>query len=150
WPYTLLKPITDGLRLAQALILSVALNGVGIHVLREAYFLHLPNIILEVADACSGVGSVFALIAVAGVHAYLLPIRPSLRLLLIVSAAPFAIMANLVRMMITAILAYFLGPIVFQTTMHAVSGSLTFLLGLALLIASGELLRLKTSGLERE
>jgi EpsI family protein len=150
WPYTFLKPITDSLRLSQAAMLALALNSVGVHVTREAYFLYLPNIILEVADVCSGLASVFALTTVAGIHAYFLSIRPTLKLLLIVSAAPFAIIGNLVRMIVTAILAYFFGSIVFQTTLHTFGGTLTFLLGLALLIALGELLRRKAGGFERQ
>jgi exosortase len=106
WPYTFLKPLIDHLRLSDAAISAFALNAIGISVTREAYFLYLPNIRLEVADVCSGAASVFALIAVAGIYAYFSSVRPGLQLLLIISAVPFAILANLVRIIVTAILAF--------------------------------------------
>ncbi len=141
WPYTFLKPVIDGLRLSNAIVSGLALSAMGIPVTREAYFLHLPNIILEVADECSGVQSAFALVAVAGVHACFLPVRRALKLILIAGAVPFAVVANLVRIIVTAALAYRFGPVVFHTTLHAFSGVFAFLLGLALLIALGETLR---------
>src|SRR5437667_1475871 len=94
WPYTFLKPFIDGLRLLNAIVSGVALSAMGIPVSREAYFLHLPNIILEVADECSGVHSAFALVAVAGVYACFLPVRRAKKLGLIASAAPIALVAN--------------------------------------------------------
>lgn len=141
WPYTFLKPFIDGLRLLNAIVSGVALSAMGIPVSREAYFLHLPNIILEVADECSGVHSAFALVAVAGVYACFLPVRRAKKLGLIAGAAPIALVANLVRIIVTAALAYRFGPVVFQTTLHLFSGVFAFLLGLALLIALGETLQ---------
>jgi EpsI family protein len=141
WPYTFLKPIIDSLRLSNAIVSGLALIIMGIPVTREAYFLHLPNIILEVTDECSGVQSAFALVAVAGLHACFLTVRRALKLILIAGAVPVAVVANLVRIIVTAALAYRFGPVVFQTTLHAFSGAFTFLLGLAVLIAFGETLQ---------
>jgi EpsI family protein len=141
WPYTFLKPIIDGLRLSNAIASGLALSSMGIPVTRDAYLLRLPNIILEVADGCSGVQSAFALVAVAGVYACFLRVRPALKLSLIGGAVPIAVLANLVRIIVTAALAYRFGAVVFQTTLHAFSGVFTFLVGLALLIALGETLQ---------
>jgi EpsI family protein len=100
---------------------------------------------LEVADVCSGVSSVFALFALGTVYAYFLPIRTSLKILLVACTLPFAMVANLIRIVIIAVLAYNFGAIVFQTTFHWLTGTTVFLLALVMLISTGELLRRKFS-----
>lgn len=140
-PYFLIKDLSFQLRFWDAAHSETILRLVGVPVYREAYFLHLPNIVLEVADVCSGISSIFALLAVGVLYAYFLPLPTWLKLIMIVATLPFAIIANLFRIVVTAILAYQFGRIVFETTFHAFSGTFTFLVALIMLIALGESLR---------
>ena len=140
-PYVLIKDLTYYLRYSDATHAATALQLLGIPVYRESYFLHIPNMSLEVADVCSGVSSVFALFALGVIYAYFLPIRFHLKILLVACTFPFAITANLFRIIITAVLAYNFGSVVFQSLFHGFSGMATFLLALVMLILTGEVLR---------
>ncbi len=117
------------------------LQLLGVPVYNESYFLHLPNMTLEVADVCSGVSSVFALFAIGVIYAYFLPLRTGLKIVLVMLTFPLAVAANLFRIIVTAILAYNFGPGVFQSTFHAFSGMVTFLLALSMFVGVGEILR---------
>jgi EpsI family protein len=115
----------------------------GIPVYREAYFLHLPNITLEVADLCAGLASIFALFALGNFYVYFLPVAPRIKLSLVLSTLPIAVFANLVRIIVVAVMAYFIGPVTLEMLFHRFSGTTTFLLALILLVLLGELLRKK-------
>lgn len=144
-PYVLIKGLTYHLRYLDAAHAAHILELLGIPVFVEAYFIYLPNMQLEVADVCSGVSSVFALLALGILYAYFLPIRPSLKVFLVACTFPFAMLANLVRIVVIAVLAYNIGPVVFQTTFHWLTGTTVFTLALIMLLSTGELLRRKFS-----
>lgn len=144
-PYALIKDLTYYLRYLDASHTEQALQLLGIPVYRDNYFLYLPNTTLEVADVCSGVSSVFALFALGVIYAHYLPVRPSLKCFLVACTFPFALVANLFRIILTAILAYNFGPVVLQSVFHGFSGTVTFLLALSMLIMLGENLRNKRS-----
>jgi exosortase len=88
---------------------------------------------LGVADACSGLGMLMTFFALATAMA--LVIRAPLldRLVLVVSAIPIAIFANVVRILATAIAYRSLGPEIARTIMHDLAGWLMMPLALALL-----------------
>ena len=144
-PYVLLKDITYHLRYSDAKQAANVLQLLGIPVYQEAYFLHIPNMTLEVADVCSGVSSVFAMFAIAIVYVRFLRLQWSLKFLLLACTFPFAVVANLFRIIITVVLAYNFGPAVFQSTFHALSGTVTFLTAMTMLVGLGEILRRKYS-----
>jgi EpsI family protein len=142
-PYVLTKEIAYQLRFLDAIISVNALELIGIPVYREAYFLHLPNITLEVADMCAGLASIFALFALGTFYVYFLPVAARVKAVLVLSTFPIAVFANLVRIIVVAVLAYFIGPVTLEMLFHRFSGTTTFLLALALLILLGEYLRKK-------
>ncbi len=142
-PYVLIKDLTFYLRYSDANHAASLVQLLGVPVYREAYFLHIPNMTLEVADVCSGVSSVFALFALGVIYAYFLPLRFSLKCLLVACTFPFAIIANLFRIVLTVVLAYNFGSVVFQSYFHGFSGTFTFVLALMMLIGVGEILKKK-------
>lgn len=142
-PYVFIKDLTFYLRYSDATNAANVLQVLGLPVYRESYFLHIPNMSLEVADVCSGVSSVFALFALGVFYAHFLPLRFSLKILLVVCTFPFAVAANLFRIILTVILAYYFGPVVFQSYFHGFSGTFTFVLALMMTIGVGEILKRK-------
>lgn len=140
-PYVLIKDLTYHLRYLDAAHAGTILAFLGIPVFVDAYFIHIPNMTLEVADVCSGVSSVFALFALGNIYAHFLPIRTSMKVLLVACTLPFAMIANLIRIVIISVLAYNFGSIVFQSTFHWLTGTTVFTIALVLLISTGELLR---------
>jgi EpsI family protein len=142
-PYVVTKEIAYQLRFFDATLAENALQLLGIPVYREAYFLHLPNITLEVADLCAGLASIFALFALGTFYVYYLPLAMRMKTVLLLSTFPIAIFANLVRIIVVSVLVYFIGPVTLEMLFHRFSGTTTFLLALILLVLLGELLRKK-------
>jgi len=138
WPYVLVKEVAYHLRIINAVLAEGALRLLGVIVYRDSYFLHLPNITLEVADLCSGISSVFALFALGSYYAYFLPLRNWMRLLVVASAVPFAALINLLRIVLTSLLAYYVGPDALHYVIHELTGIITFFIALALFIALAE------------
>ena len=65
--------------------------------LRDGNLLTLPNVTLEVNDACSGIRSLMALISITALVGYLSESRLSRRALIVLAAVPLAIGLNGVR-----------------------------------------------------
>ena len=112
---------------------------------------------LEVVEACSGIRSLMTLAAVAVILVYLTRERDPARgnnflsfikdtnfirgLILVLSAAPIALLTNALRVTGTGILTYFWGFEAATGTGHDTLGWVTFLAGLVVLIFENEILR---------
>ena len=115
---------------------------VGIPVLREGNVLQIPGGALEVANACSGVTSLFTLSAIALALAALSLERWPARLLLVAWSIPAALLGNLVRVLATVALASQLG--VERATeggLHTLLGLSTYVVAVGLLLLGDALLR---------
>lgn len=112
----------------------------GIPVIREGNILHLAQTTLEVVDACSGLRSLTAMFALSAALAWFTGYSSVRKLVLFLTAAPIAILANIIRLFITAILAAFFGAEVAQGFLHDFSGLVTFALGLVMLVSVSSLL----------
>ncbi len=112
----------------------------GIPVFREGNVLHLAETTLEVVAACSGLRSLMTMFALAGIMAFLASLPRWKKTILFFSAAPIAIVANIVRLTGTALLASFYGSEVAQGFLHDFSGIAVFILGLTLLVCVNNLL----------
>ena len=140
-PYALVKQIVNFLMFLDATLTEKMLQLFGIPVYLEMNFLHLPNITLEVADVCSGIASIAALFVLGVIYAYLLPIPTLLKILLAAGTVPLAVLANLVRIIVTVALTYYWGPAVLGYFFHTFQGTLNFFACVLLLIVLGEALR---------
>ena len=67
-----------------------------------AYLLHLPNMVLEVADVCSSIPAIAALLALGVAYAAMIRRPAMVRVLLIVATLPLAIGSNIIRITTTA------------------------------------------------
>lgn len=141
WPYVLVKEVAYHLRIINAVLAEGVLRLLGVIVYRDSYFLHLPNITLEVADLCSGISSVFALFALGSYYAYFLPLRNRMKFLVVSSTVPFAALINLLRIILTSLLAYYVGPGALHYVIHELTGIITFFIALILFIALAEVLQ---------
>jgi exosortase len=116
--------------------MALVLPWVGIRAYIEGTTVYLPRGTLEIADACSGFSTLYASLAVACLTAYLARSRVR-KLAVIVLAAPIAIAANIVRVVLLAALVQWQGVGVLNTPWHVMSGMLTFVLALPLIFWIG-------------
>ena len=111
-PYVLVNTIVNYLMFFDAKHAATILQLLGIPVYLDSNFLHLPNITLEVADVCSGISSLFALFVLGIFYSSLLPLSTGLKALVTASTVPLAVIANLIRIIVTVGLIYYIGPVV--------------------------------------
>jgi exosortase len=134
-PYLTLKTLTYRSRLFDAGVTAATLRRLGVPVFQDGVMLHLANMTLEVADECSSVPAIAALVALGVAYAEIRPRPGWARLVLALSAAPLGLAANIARLILTALAAYLLGPVALDNTIHRFGGTSVFLATVLLLLA---------------
>lgn len=102
--------------------------------------IQLPGRTLFVTEACSGLRSLSALLALGVLIGGLWLRHPATRLLLLLLALPVAIILNGVRVFLTGFLVYFVDPALGDGFMHMTEGWLIFVFAFAILGAISWLL----------
>ncbi len=144
-PAILWNKIAFPMKLFASKLAADAIHLMGYTVLREGNILILPSTTLEVADACSGLRSLTSLLALSAALAYLAPMGRWKKWTIFLSAAPIAVVCNIIRLIGTAVLAHHYGAGVAEGFLHTFSGWLVFILGLAMLGGVYTVLRPRTS-----
>lgn len=144
-PATAYLPLSGRLQLISSALAGHGLDLLGIPALREGNIIVLPNSTLDVAQACSGIHSLFALIATATLAAYLMVDRRVAQIVVVLSAAPIAILFNGVRIIATALMCFTIGPEAARGLTHMTTGFVVFALGCVALTALCMLLSRRTS-----
>ena len=139
-PYVTLSALTYRSQLFDAELTATALGWLGVPVLRDGVMLHLPNITLEVAADCSSVPAIAALLALGGAYAQMQPRPTWIRVTLTFSAAPLGLLSNIVRLIVTSLSAYYLGPVALNNVIHKFNGTTVFLATVVLLVVLDALL----------
>ena len=91
--------------------------------------------------ACSGLRSITALTMLSILFVYILDYELWKKAVLLLSAIPIAILANIIRVTGTGILANFYGAQVARGFLHEFSGMIVFFLGLAVLWLESKILK---------
>jgi exosortase len=139
-PYLTLKAVTYQSRLFDAGLTATVLGWLGVPVLRDGVMLQLPNMTLEVADECSSVPAIAALLALGAAYAQL-HARPTwIRAVLTIGAAPLGLLSNIIRLILTSLSAYYFGPIALNNVIHKFNGTTVFLATVILLVLLDTLL----------
>jgi exosortase len=111
----------------------------GVSVFRDGNVLQLASTTLGVAEACSGLNSLSALIVGSLLFGYLLCTSLASRVVLFLLAAPLAVAVNIARVAGTAVIADYNQEFA-MGFYHSFSGWLVFVLGSGLLYVSARLL----------
>jgi exosortase len=135
-PLALTEQIHWQLRLIVTAASRFTLPLIGIPVFAEGTTLHLPPGNLEIADACSGFSTIYAAVAVAFLTAYSTP-NVKRRVLVMLSAVPLAIGANILRVVALSAFVVWQGPWILDSVLHPVSGMMTFAIALPLIFWIG-------------
>jgi exosortase len=96
--------LTLPLQLVASMLSETFLTWMGFSVLREGNILHMPTQTLSVAEACSGLRSLYALTFLTLTYAYFFTGRSWRRWVLIAAIIPVAILANAGRVTATAVI----------------------------------------------
>jgi exosortase len=93
----------------------------------------LPSMSLDVVEACSGLRSLMSLITVAVLYSLFFERRTWMRCLVILRAIPVAVLANALRIVLTALLARYVNAQLAEGFFHALSGLILFVLSFGFL-----------------
>ncbi len=117
------------------------LYAVGYPISRDGVTIIIGQYQLLVADACSGLHSMFSLSALGLLYLYLMRYRNVARnALMIASILPIAFVSNIVRVMILVLVTYHFGDEAGQGIIHGMAGMLLFVISLIFLFAFDGLL----------
>jgi exosortase len=139
-PAIVINAVAFPLQLLAAKTATFCLFNLGIPVLREGNIIALAGTRLEVAEACSGIRSLQALLALGSIFAYFSQSQPWKRWTLVVLSVPIAITANALRVSGTGVLAQYWGAAAAEGFYHTFSGWLIFVVALLMLLGCGALL----------
>jgi exosortase len=115
------------LQLLASRLASGVLSHIGFSIVREGVILDVGGHKVSVVEACSGVRYLLSLAFISVVFAYLADVKPWMRWALLIAAVPIAIVANAIRVAVSAAV-----PALDSGTPHEAAGWGVFVLCLAL------------------
>jgi exosortase len=135
-PQSVVNVIAFPLQLVAADLAVDALYFLEIPALREGNIIHLSDTQLFVAEACSGLRSLMALLTLGVIFAYFFRKSFWERAIIVLSTIPIAILVNAFRVGLTGVLTHHLGSEAASGWIHQTEGLFTF--GLAFFLLMGE------------
>lgn len=146
-PGTLIDALTGVLKHWISDIVETLLYAAGYPIARSGVVMTIGQYELLVADACSGLHSMFSLTALGTLYMYIMGRTSRLHnVLMLLSILPIAFGANIIRVIILVLITYHLGDEAGQGFLHGAAGMVLMLLALALFFAFDRLLALVLKG----
>jgi exosortase len=139
-PELVIAKLTAPLQLIASRIGASLIEWRNIPVLLNGNVIRIPGHDLFVAEACSGLRSLTALVNLGVLLGAMLLAKPWSRVTLLVLAVPMAIVINGFRIFLTAFLVFFVSPEAGTGFMHTTEGWLMFVIAFASLGAVASLL----------
>lgn len=140
-PAIIFNRITFPLQVLTSKVAATVLPWFGVPVLREGNVINLPHKPLDVAEACSGIRSLLALVTLSIIYGQLMEGRRWVRFVLVLAAVPIAVAANSLRIVGTGLLVEYWNPDKAEGFFHSFEGWLIFLVSLSMLFAFHRLLK---------
>lgn len=101
----------------------------GVTLIQEGNIIHLTTCTLEVAEACSGIRSLTSMLMLGFFFAYMTKGNSYRKVILVLFAPVIAVIANVLRITGTGLLANIYGETVARWYVHDISGYLVFIFG---------------------
>ncbi len=144
----LLVPIPGMIRLAiagplqnaTARVTTTLLETMGFYVERSGNLVNINDMPIAVAEACNGMRMVFALVLVSYAFAFTVPLRNSVRLMILLLSPVAAIICNVIRLAPTVLL-YGYAPPEYADNFHDISGWLMLPVAFLMLVGVTRVLR---------
>lgn len=146
--HSYLDLVTIHLRLLAVSIASGTLQGCGVEIVRQGTMLASPTgaFAIDIAEPCSGLRSLFAMMALTAGYAYFTQPTWFRRGLLFALSIPIAILGNVSRIFSIVIVAATCSADFATGFYHDYSGYIVFLVAILLMVATGGLI---TKGAEK-
>lgn len=131
-PDVLVDAITGSLKGLIANIVEALLYAVGYPIARSGVILSIGPYQLQVADACSGLHSMFSLSALGTLFMYIMGRKTkSHSAVMLAAILPIAFAANIIRVITLVLVTYYLGDEAGQGFLHGTAGMVLMLVALA-------------------
>ncbi len=141
-PGSVVASMTGPLKSLIAAVVDSVLYGLGYPIARSGVVLSVGQYQMMIADACSGLNSIFSLAALGFVYLYLTASRNLGRTaLLLASILPIAFATNLIRVLVLVLVTFHLGEEAGQSFFHGSAGMALFAVALLLLLGVDALLQ---------
>lgn len=139
---TFLDVVTVHLRLFATYVAEGILNGCGAEIVRQGSMLMAADgsFSIDVAEPCSGLRSIFALMALTAGYAYFTQPTWLRRAILFSTSVPLAILGNVVRILTICLVANYASKDFAMGFYHDYSGYVVFIVAISVMVAAGELL----------
>jgi len=130
-PSILVDAITGSLKGLIANIVESLLYLIGYPIARSGVILSIGPYQLQVADACSGLHSMFSLSALGTLFMYVMGRKSRLHTAIMLAAIlPIAFVANIIRVITLVLVTYYLGDEAGQGFLHGAAGMVLMLVAL--------------------
>ena len=145
-PGVILDALTGPLKYQVSNLVESILYFFGYPIARSGVILNIGQYQLLVADACSGLNSMYSLSALGLLYVYLMERDEKWRnALLLLSILPIAFFSNMVRITGLVLLTYYYGDAVGQGFLHEFAGFILFAFSITTLLAFDKLLGIFSS-----
>ena len=141
-PWNFLDTLSFPLRMLSARISTALLEGLSIAARRSGSAIYVGGggMVLDVADPCSGLRSLLAMMALAAAYAFFTQRSLIRKWVLFLLSVPVAILSNVVRITTIAVVAQAFGTAQAMKIYHDYSGYLIFAAGTLMVIGVGQLI----------
>jgi exosortase len=135
-PGSLIAAATQPLRLGISNVAVLLLSTFGLPVAREGLMIYIAQYTLEVKTACGGLNSMISLTAIGLFYGYALHrLNVAYGLVLLAGSMLIAVLANFLRVVISILMAYWLGDGAVRGFSHDLAGMTMFVLAVIGFIA---------------
>ena len=146
-PESLLNVVAFPLQLIAAEWAVWSLQAIQLPVMLEGNIIHLASGDLFVAEACSGLRSLMALLTLGIVFAHFFRRgHPVQQAVLVLTTIPIAILVNAIRVALTGLLAHYWGQDAAGGFIHEFQGLITFSVAFVILLGEAKLLEIWFGG----
>lgn len=139
-PAIIYKSIAFQLQLLVSIVSTKLIALAGIPIFRSGNIIEVSSGPLAVEEACSGMRSIMALLALSSLFAYITYKSKLKQWILVAFALPIAIVTNIIRVTATGILAHYFGRKVAEGILHDSFGWIVFVIAFILLFFLSKLL----------
>lgn len=140
-PGMLVDAITGPLKMRISDIVETLLYAVGYPISRTGVILQIGQYQLQVADACSGLHSMFSLSALGTLFMYIMDRKSKLHNgIMLLAILPIAFVANIIRVIVLVLVTYHLGDEAGQGFLHGTAGMVLMIAALLFFFALDKLL----------